>query len=66
MVHAADSYASFNARIIATALGGVGYIEHVLRIDIHAARSAKLEPLIQKIVCLIENLHAIISSVTDQ
>ena len=44
----------------------IGHINHVILVDIDAARPAELRPLVDEIAVLIENLDAVVLPVTDQ
>ena len=44
----------------------VGDVDHIILVDIHTTRAAKLEPLSDKLPVLIENLDPVVLAITDK
>src|SRR6185295_13021441 len=45
---------------------GIGRVEHVVLVDVDAARPAELPPLLEELAVLIEDLNAAVAAIADE
>src|SRR5262245_5322467 len=45
---------------------GIGDVDHVVLVDVDAARTAELVPLVEELAVLIEDLHAVVVAIADE
>src|SRR5688572_2722146 len=67
VARAADADAALPLAMLARFVRlGVGHVDHVVLIDVHAARPAELVPLIEKRAVLIEDLNPVIRTIGNE
>src|SRR5688572_8177394 len=66
VTRAAYADASREARVGPAVRLRIGHVNGILRIDEHAARTAELLPLIEKLSVLVEDLDAVVGPIGDE
>ena len=66
VARAPDADAALPARVALGVGLGIGAVEHVVLVDVDAAQTAELLPLLEELPVLVEDLQAVVGAVGDE
>src|SRR5687767_11192684 len=68
VLRTADANAALPAVVIAghRLRLGIGDVDHVVRVDVHAARTAELRPRVEELPVLVIDLNAVVRAIADE